>query len=307
MGTMHRACPAMPCPAPRGAPSVPAPLRLLALLLLCVLRVCLGTGWGGLAPDGANWDPHPHPSQTQLPSTPWPYRLLPLWLLLQGGCQADHSSPCPPPDPAQPGVLISRMGVSSPSPLQPALAAAGLWGARAAVTTTCHPWMGGGEAAGTDPDTQDHCMAGGAFPRPSPGCVPNSGRDAGLRVTLTLFPAGPGLGGSVCSLSVKGDPGKWLGSPRLKAPVTAPACGAGPHSPPQCRAALGERPQSPTKLGPGTADTAWLGRGPVGRLGLGGLWPSAGTGGWQAAGLCVCHGVERGPAPWMHSTGCQGW
>lgn len=71
---------------------------------------------------------------------------------------------------------------------------------------------------------------------------PCSSRDTGLRVTLTLLPAGPGLGRSICSsLSVKGETGNHS-APRAQDPSTQVWARPIPPTPSHCQAGLGAPP-----------------------------------------------------------------
>ena len=92
-------------------------------------------------------------SSSQAQFAQYPLALLPACSLgaAPGWVSGRSQLTLDPLDPALPGAPARRMAVSGPSPLQPALTAAGLWGAGAAVTTACHPWVGGGEAVGLDP------------------------------------------------------------------------------------------------------------------------------------------------------------
>lgn len=155
MGTRRHARSAVPYPAPRGAPLVPAPLWLSAPSLLHASCVCLRVGWGELVPDWAHWDPILIQSG---PVAQYPLALPPCPLF--GCCSwvgiGQITARPGPPQPALPRAPACRVGVSGPSPLQPAVAATVLWRAGAAVTTVCHLWVGQREATWLDPGTWDH-------------------------------------------------------------------------------------------------------------------------------------------------------
>lgn len=138
-GTMQRACPAMPCPAPRGAPSVPALLRLLAPSLLHASHVSPRAGWGGLAPDGANWDPV---LILVRPSCPVP--LVPAPCPLFGCCsrlgvrQITAHPGSPRPCPAWGSCPQDGCLGSQPPPASPCCCRV-IMGCGTAVTATYHP------------------------------------------------------------------------------------------------------------------------------------------------------------------------
>lgn len=187
----------MPYRAPGGAPSVPALLHLGTIAAPRIMCLPVGRlGWAGSRLGALG--PHPPPV-----STPWPCCLLALWV--QG---ADHSTLRPPQT-----LPCLGMGVSAPRPLQPALAATGLRGA--SCCHHCVPAVGArGRNHGAEPWHPGLFCGRRA---PPPVFSPHSIRDAGLRVTLTLLPARPGLVGSICSsLSLEGEPGKPLGCPGLE-------------------------------------------------------------------------------------------
>lgn len=199
-----------------------------------------------------------------------------------GGYRADHSSPWPPPTcPAQ-GSRLQGGGLRS----QPTPASRCCHSVVACRGCRHHrvPPVGG---------TERGHMAGpwhlgplsGRRGLPSPPAIssPLSDGDAGLRVTLTLLPAGPGLGGRICSsLSVKGEPEKPLGSPQAQDPNDSPGtwgwAGPVPPTPSQWHAGLGDplvRHQAGARMGPSPhavllTGLAQLGMGSLGTLGLGG-------------------------------------
>lgn len=159
-------------------------------------------------------------------------------------------------------------------------------------------------------------------PSPAPHPAPlHSGGDAGLRVTLTLFLAGPGLSGSICSsLSVEGEPGKPLGSlgpgpqrqPQDVGPVLFPT------PPSQCQAGLGEPPPHPTvphcpvaRMGSSPHVVLLTGAGPAWHrshrhAGSGGAVGLSGYAGLaRNRALCVLWGRERTRAVGTPGKGAQ--
>lgn len=182
---------------------------------------------------------------------------------------------------------------SSPSPLLASPGCSRLWCAAAAGHSR------GARSCGWDGAGPRHlgpwCGQRG-LPRPPTWLPPAAAGDPALRVTLTLLPAGTECGQSVCSLlSIRGEPEKPLGSPRLGPNPTTARTSAAPRQ----RITPGPSPCAALRSLHVGAGTAWHGSW------RGARWaPGAG---WEQSSVLQGSRAERGSGvPWVPTAGCRG-